>query len=60
MISSKEVGLDVDRFDYMYRDPKHLGQKDLIFDAEIYLKNFDIIEGKIVYNDKVSQNLKKR
>lgn len=54
VISSKEVGLDVDRFDYMYRDPCKLGLRELIFYPNIYLENFEIIEGKIVFNDKVA------
>lgn len=57
IISSKKVGLDVDRLDYMRRDPLHLGQQDLIFHPQIYLDNFKIVEGKIVFSSKVKNIL---
>lgn len=45
--------MDVDRFDYMMRDPLHMNQKDLVFHPNIYMDNFEIVENSIVFNVKV-------
>ena len=47
----------MDRFDYMRRDPLHLGQQDLVFHPQIYLDNFKIIDNQIAFNSKISQRL---
>jgi deoxynucleoside triphosphate triphosphohydrolase SAMHD1 len=57
VISSKKYGLDVDRFDYMMRDPLHTGQVDLVFRPSIYLDNFSIIENEMVYNGKICNKI---
>ena len=45
--------MDVDRFDYMMRDPLHTNQKDLVFHPSIYMDNFEIINNEVVFNIKV-------
>ena len=57
MISSKKYGMDVDRFDYMMRDPMHLNQKDLIFHPQIYMNNFEIIDNEAVYDIKICNKI---
>ena len=62
VISSKKTGMDVDRMDYMRRDPLHLGLQDLVFHPQIYLDNVRIIDGNVCYSSKVnttSKNLSK-
>lgn len=49
--------MDVDRFDYMMRDPMHLNQKDLIFHPTIYLDNFKIVDNMSVYNIKIANKI---
>lgn len=57
IISSKKYGMDVDRFDYMMRDPLHTNQKDLVFHPQIYMDNFEIIDNCMVYNIKISNKI---
>ena len=47
----------MDRFDYMRRDPLHLGQQDLVFHPQIYLDNFMIIDGNIAFSSKIAPRL---
>lgn len=49
--------MDVDRFDYMMRDPLHTNQKDLVFNPNIYMENFEIIDGKMVFNIKIANKI---
>lgn len=56
IISSKKYGMDVDRFDYMMRDPMHTNQKDLVFHPSIYMENFEIINNQAVYKEKVTSS----
>ena len=57
VISSKKYGMDVDRFDYMMRDPLHTGQKDLVFHPNFYLDNFEIINNSVVFNIKIANKI---
>lgn len=57
IISSKKYGMDVDRFDYMMRDPLHTNQKDLVFHPSIYMDNFEVIDNCMVYNIKISNKI---
>ena len=42
----------MDRFDYMRRDPLHLGLQDLVFHPQFYFENFKIVEGDFCFNNK--------
>lgn len=49
--------MDVDRFDYMMRDPLHTNQKDLVFQPSIYMDNFEIIDNSMVFNIKIANKI---
>lgn len=49
--------MDVDRFDYMMRDPLHTNQRDLVFQPSIYMDNFEIIDNSMVFNIKIANKI---
>jgi len=50
IIANKTNSLDVDKFDYLQRDSKHLGIKTVGFDYNRIIKNSRVINGQVCYN----------
>lgn len=50
IIANKTNSLDVDKFDYLLRDSKHLGIKTVGFDYNRLIKMSRVVNSEVVYN----------
>lgn len=57
LVSNSTTSIDVDKFDYFQRDSKY-ANLPITFNPSRFLKNFEIINGHIVYPLKESHNIK--
>lgn len=53
IVANKTNSLDVDKFDYLMRDSKHLGIKTMGYDFNRLIKNSRVINGEVCYNQKI-------
>lgn len=56
IINNKKTGIDVDKFDYLLRDPKHIGL-DYSFDPTRIMLKSSIYESDIVYDKSLASNI---
>ncbi|CDW75436.1 hd phosphohydrolase domain-containing protein [Stylonychia lemnae] len=57
IVANKTNSLDVDKFDYLQRDSKHMGIKTVGFDYNRIIKNSRVINGQLCYNQKIYYEL---
>lgn len=57
IVANKTNSLDVDKFDYLQRDSKHMGIKTVGFDYNRIIKNSRVINGQVCYNQKIYYEL---
>ena len=54
IVNNKKCGIDVDKFDYLMRDPKMIGL-NYSFDSSRLIEQSRVIDGNICYPDKLRQ-----
>ena len=54
IVNNKKCGIDVDKFDYLMRDPKMIGL-NYSFDSSRLIEQARVIDGNICYPDKLRQ-----
>lgn len=58
IVANKKNSLDVDKFDYLQRDSKHLGLTTVGFDWQRIIRNSRVIGNQLCYNKKIINDLK--
>lgn len=53
IVANYRTSIDVDRWDYMTRDPYMVGISELKFDNSIFFENFLIIDDEVMFNKKM-------
>jgi len=57
IVANKTNSLDVDKFDYLQRDSKHMGIKTVGFDYNRIIRNSRVVNGNLCYNQKIYYEL---
>lgn len=57
IVANYKTSIDVDRWDYMTRDPQMTGLTDLKFDSSMFFENYAILNNKVVFNKKMAPRL---
>jgi len=57
IVANYRTSIDVDRFDYMMRDPRNVGVQEYVFDCSMFFENFQVMNNQIVFDKKMACKL---